>query len=504
MQTTFRSLGHAAILKDAVSLKFASPKKHSDIHEQLATRLGNMRGLPQKLGQILSFKLDGEFDSQYTKLQENGNPLPNDQITQIINETWRSNGVQERIELVSTGRAASIGQVHKAKLSDDSEVAIKVQYPGIRKAVRADLKSMDWLSKPMSIFKSGFDTRAYIKILGDVIDRELDYGIERQNQKAMAAHFSNDNRIVIPEVHDRLSCDSILVSRWEDGAHIDQVKNDWHVCHRKQLSEEILKFFLNGILVHGQMQGDWHPGNFRFRNDCGQVQLVLYDFGCIFELDKNQRLTLCSLMRDKNINCDGLYAHFIALGFDQKYIQPIRHKLRSICQILFDPFHTKGSFDVSGWNMGKRLANTLGDDRWNFRFAGPPGLFLLVRAFHGLMYYMANLQCHVDWSLLLEQVTESLQTVVQRPQLPKVEKAFNSSRMKIRVIENGLTKVQISQPAEQIERLAELLSDDLQSRIKRQGINLEKVVAKARATNFAPGIVFKLDEANKAVEVSLE
>src|SRR5690606_7472882 len=106
-------------------------------------------------------KDDLSTPSNLACLQDAADPLPLSEIRPLLESAWKCplEQVLQRIE--SRGRAASIGQVHLAILNDGREVAVKVQYPGIREAIHCDLRSLGWLSAPMGGLSRGFDLQGY-------------------------------------------------------------------------------------------------------------------------------------------------------------------------------------------------------------------------------------------------------------------------------------------------------------------------------------------------------
>ena len=104
----------------------------------------------------------------------------------VIAEQWNCDPETVFSEIEPHGRAASLGQVHRATLRDGRTVAIKVQYPGIRQAVEADLKMLGWLSKPVGDLRRGFDLTDYRGAIRDSLDEELDYVREAEHQRRYA------------------------------------------------------------------------------------------------------------------------------------------------------------------------------------------------------------------------------------------------------------------------------------------------------------------------------
>jgi predicted unusual protein kinase regulating ubiquinone biosynthesis (AarF/ABC1/UbiB family) len=263
------------------------------------------------------------------------------------------------------------------------------------------------------------------------------------------------------------------------------------------------------------MQADWHPGNLRFRRNWSGVQIVMYDFGCFCTPTLDERLALARLLEATIDGSESPWPLLMKMGFNTEYLEPLAAKLPAVCRVLFEPFCNNMPYDMADWKLSDRLADILGDDRWNFRIAGPASLIFTLRAFHGLSHYLNGLATNVNWQACFEEAIAPLRAQLAALPLPvagnpaKEEKqaaGFRSvaKHLKIRVTDAGQTKVQLTQAAMNIERLQELLDDDLQTRIANSGIDLIAILREVRQRGYAPGPVFRLNEGAKQIEVSLE
>ena len=114
--------------------------------------------------------------------------------------------------------AASIGQVYRARLADDDrEVAVKVQYPGVASAVRADLQNMGLIMRVAKRIAPGMDAKAMAAEIRERLSDELDYEHEAQNHRAFARAWRGHPFIYVPDVVTSLSTEKVLVSEWVDG-----------------------------------------------------------------------------------------------------------------------------------------------------------------------------------------------------------------------------------------------------------------------------------------------
>src|SRR6185436_9533620 len=171
--------------------------------------------------------------------------------------------------------AASIGQVYRATLHDGREVAVKVQYPGVAAAVRADMQNLGLIMRVVKRMTPGLDVKAVTEEIRLRIDEELDYELEAQNQRSLARIFRGHPFIVVPDVVTRMSRERVIVSEFVEGTGFEQLKG-YPQEERDRLGEIIFRFFFGCLCRHHQFSGDPHPGNFLLLDD-GRVAFL--DFG---------------------------------------------------------------------------------------------------------------------------------------------------------------------------------------------------------------------------------
>lgn len=480
------------------------------VRAHLVERMGRLRGLPQKLGQMLSFSWEGDSAAvnDYAALQDAAPPLPLETLLPAVEQAWGRPATDVVREISPRGHAASLGQVHRAVLHDSRVVAIKIQYPGIRQAVLDDLKFLGWLGAPLGRLKQDFDFTAYRQVILEDLERELDYGQEAAAQTQCAADHAQTPGVVIPRIIPELSTQTVLVSTWEDGQPWGEVSANWPQALRRDLAQTMLAFFLQSLLKNGRVQADWHPGNVRFRLESGSPRVVMYDFGCTFEPTKTERLALARLLQATLEHGESPWPLFQALGFNMELLEPLADRLPALCEALFEPLTADYPFDFADWNLSERMADILGNDRWNFRIAGPASLIFLMRAFHGVLHYLQGLQAPLRARGLVQQTLSSIAGEMKYLELPRAANKPDfhglARRMRINVSRGGKTTVELAQPASAIERLADLLEPALVERIAAQGIALREIVAETRRRGYAPGPVFACETEEKAIRVWLE
>src|SRR6202000_2043478 len=171
--------------------------------------------------------------------------------------------------------AASIGQVYRARLTDGREVAVKVQYPGVAAAVRADMQNLGLILRLAKRIAPGMDPQAIGEEIRSRIHEELDYELEAQNQRTLARIFRGHPFIVIPDVVTSLSHERIMVSEFVHGVGFEELKA-MPQEKRDRVGEMIFRFYFSCLYLHGQFSGDPHPGNSMLLQD---GRMAFLDFG---------------------------------------------------------------------------------------------------------------------------------------------------------------------------------------------------------------------------------
>ncbi|HXW59498.1 MAG TPA: AarF/ABC1/UbiB kinase family protein [Solirubrobacteraceae bacterium] len=258
--------------------------------KQIVAALGTMKGAAMKLGQVMSFLDVGlvpeehrdEFQRELAKLRDAAPTVSFKQMRKVVEQDLEAplGEVFERFEPEPIA-AASIGQVYRATLADGRDVAVKVQYPGVAAAVRADMQNLEMIMRLLKRMTPAMDVKAVAGEIRGRIVEELDYELEAQNQRALARIFAGHPFIVVPDVVTSLSRERVLVSEFVEGAGFEEVK-DYPQAQRDRVGEIVMRFFLGCMYRHRQFSGDPHPGNFLLLAD-GRVAFL--DFGLFKRMD---------------------------------------------------------------------------------------------------------------------------------------------------------------------------------------------------------------------------
>ncbi|MCE6006968.1 ABC1 kinase family protein [Acinetobacter soli] len=259
----------------------AKTKLFQDIGIQIAETLGEMKGAVMKVGQIASQYKDifpPEVAQSIAKLQRQAPAVPFATIrTQVEKELGKPLDVAFQSFEPTPFAAASIGQVHRARLHDGQEVVVKVQYPGVDEACESDLKQVRLALRLMGVIK--IDKKLQDKLFAEIqesLSDELNYEIEAQNLEVFKTfHQSLDAKVVIPSVFKAYSTRRVLTLSLEPGESLETAST-WPLEVRNTLARRLIRTLGQEMFYLKRFHCDSHPGNFAFRPD-GTV--VIYDFG---------------------------------------------------------------------------------------------------------------------------------------------------------------------------------------------------------------------------------
>ena len=201
----------------------ALERRHVEAAQQIVSALGTMKGAAMKLGQVMSFLDVGlvpeeyreEFQRKLGELRDAAPKVRFSDMRKVIESELGERAREAFAEFEETPiAAASIGQVYRARLHDGRDVAVKVQYPGVAQAVRADMQNLGMILRLLKRIAPGLDVKATAEEVRSRIGDELDYELEAQNQRSMARIFRGHPFIVVPDVVTSLTREKVIVSEF--------------------------------------------------------------------------------------------------------------------------------------------------------------------------------------------------------------------------------------------------------------------------------------------------
>ncbi|MHA0328075.1 ABC1 kinase family protein [Sphingomonas melonis] len=275
---------------------------------RVADRLSHLRGAAMKLGQMISMDagdvLPPELSAILARLRNQGYRMPPQQLDQVLAREWGRDWRRRfRHFEAAPVAAASIGQVHRATLTDGRRLAIKVQYPGVAESIDSDVDNVATLLRVSGLLPRGLDIALLLDEAKRQLAEEADYTREGEQMRAYAARLDGDARYVVPTLEPELTTRNVLAMSFVEGQAIETLEGASQEA-RDAAMTALVTLVLRELFEFGVMQTDPNFANYRWQADSGA--LVLLDFGATRAVpaetaDAYRRLIEAGLARDRDM-----------------------------------------------------------------------------------------------------------------------------------------------------------------------------------------------------------
>ncbi|MET0286631.1 MAG: AarF/ABC1/UbiB kinase family protein [Polyangiales bacterium] len=367
--------------------------------------LGNLRGLAAKVGQMASY-VDGVVPEGQRESYERALSVLR---AQAPTSDWASvRAVIER-ELGSVEQhfasfeptpiaSASIGQVHRARLHDGSEVAVKVQHPGIEQAVESDLANVGLLEGVATLLGGRrFDAASLLEVVRTRFREELDYGLEASRMETFAALHRGDRWIRIPRLYREHSSQRVLTSELVTGLDFDAACGASE-AERRAWAETLWRFMVKSILGAGLLHADPHPGNYFFQPD-GVIAFL--DYGCVQQQEDEHRQRAVRVHRAAVADDKATFEAGAKLMLQTKpgaMERPALDYLHACFRCVFEvPFRMTRPYAASLVTEMRQLANLARTAPIDEVMTMPTHVLFMNRLQFGLYSVLARLDVDVDY-----------------------------------------------------------------------------------------------------------
>lgn len=339
----------------------ARSASYGKMADQITDTLGELKGAVMKVGQIASQTQDflpKEFSDALQRLQKEAPPMPFEVITDQI-ESELGKPIPELFEYLQEKpyAAASIGQVHRARLLDGTDVIVKVQYPGVDESCDSDLKQLRLALKLGGLLK--MPKESVDQLFGEIRERlkeELDYDNEARNIRQFRAFHKDDPWVLIPNVVDSHSSRRVLTLELVEGDHVSEVTPERYSQDTiNDIGHRIFTTMADQLFRFQCIHGDPHAGNFAYRPD---GTIILYDFGCVKKLKPEiveaYRKALVAALKE---DYQALDRHLIDLGARVESKPAIDEAYYAMWRdILIRPFDSPHPYDFAESEIHKDVA----------------------------------------------------------------------------------------------------------------------------------------------------
>lgn len=249
--------------------------------KRIADRLSHLRGAALKLGQMISMDagdlLPPELATILATVRNQAYRMPPQQLDGVLKREWGADWRRRFARFDATPiAAASIGQVHRAVLPDGQVLAVKVQYPGVRASIDADVDNVAALLRISNLLPSTLDLSPLLAEAKRQLAEEADYLREGQQMRAYRDRLRDDARYVVPALHSELTTPEVLAMQFVEGRPIETLA-DAAQDVRDGAVTALIELVLRELFEFGVMQTDPNFANFRWQPDTGKI--VLLDFG---------------------------------------------------------------------------------------------------------------------------------------------------------------------------------------------------------------------------------
>lgn len=399
----FRRLSRSAF-GAAQARKLLSSK--GDIDEEAlvkwVTSLGEMKGIAMKVGQIMSYvdvALPPQVREALGALQTHSPSMPFEEVTRIVKEELGAEAGALLATMDETPiAAASIGQVHRATLPDGTQVAVKVQYPGIERAMEDDFGFAAVGPKIAGVL---FPHAAVGSIFAEVRERlleECDYIHEAASQERFGALFQDHPTLAVPEVHTRWCSRRVLTTTFAEGMSLREfLATNPSQETRNTLGLALFEFYVGSFFLHRIFNCDPHPGNYLIS---AEGTLTVLDYGSCREfspafVERAGALTL-AVQSDTR---EELHQAFVDLGMVDD-VRPYKFETaRELVRSFYGPMLENRTQHVDlGPGIGMRQAYERKKEMLQLTL--PPEFVFLFRIRFGLFSVLAELGCEANWAEL--------------------------------------------------------------------------------------------------------
>ena len=303
--------------------------------------------------------------------------------------------------------AASLGQVHRARLKDSGErVAIKIQYPSIGRAIRDDFRNLKALLFPMRLSGDWDNLKAQFEDVCAMVEYETDYEQEAGNLRVAGSAFREEEGIVVPRVYPKFSTRRVLTMDFIDGVHLDAfLRSEPAQEVRDRYGERLAVASLRLLYTKSVLYADPQPGNYYFMPD-GRLGLV--DFGCCRHFDEADIEYMTEMETAVQTSREATHKAFrraVDAGPGQSVEPDHMRLLEQLGDWLWEPVRHDGPFDFGDPDYFRRGFDVIGEVMRRRYFRSLPVNIWIDRNFLGLRAMLYHLRARVNFGALLRQET---------------------------------------------------------------------------------------------------
>jgi predicted unusual protein kinase regulating ubiquinone biosynthesis (AarF/ABC1/UbiB family) len=372
-------------------------------------QLAHLRGAAMKVGQLLSMDageiLPRELADILGRLRSDAHQMPRDQLRATLNRQWGRDWERHFALFSFTPiAAASIGQVHRARTRDGRELAIKIQYPGVRGSIDSDVDNVATLLGMSGLLPRALDLSPMLAEAKRQLHEEADYQRESAYLRRFSALLADSPDFILPAVHADFTGRDVLAMSYVEGVGLESVEA-LPQAERDRIAMLLVDLVLRELFDFRLMQTDPNFANYRYNP--ATRRLVLLDFGAVREfspaITQNYRMLLrAGIAGDRAAATRAA----VDLGLFAAQMPRVRQEeIMALFDLAMQPLRYDGLFDFGATDIAARLRDggmRLAADRDVWHVPPIDNLFL-QRKIGGIFLLASRLKAQVDLGAIVDR-----------------------------------------------------------------------------------------------------
>lgn len=381
---------------------------------RLARRLSEMRGAAMKVGQLLSMEggdfLPREFSQILAGLRDDAHTMPMLQLAAQLEGAWGADWLAQFDRFFFQPIAsASIGQVHRAKTHDGRHLAIKIQYPGVKRSIDSDVDNVAALLRLFRLLPEREGLTPVLQEAKRQLHEEADYFAEARHIEAYRERINSFPGFCVPQVDAELTRRNVLAMAFMSGEPIDTLAGDTAAL-RNAVASRLVELSLKEVFDWGLVQTDPNFSNYLYLADSGEVGLL--DFGATRSYSQDKiglfrQLLAAAIRGDDKLLSDAAEAvGYVDKGDPEVYLSAVNALLKAAAE----PARARGGYDFGASGLARRMSEQVLRLRMESKvWRMPPAeVLFLHRKLGGTYLLCTRLSASVDVGRLVERYVAQL------------------------------------------------------------------------------------------------
>jgi predicted unusual protein kinase regulating ubiquinone biosynthesis (AarF/ABC1/UbiB family) len=371
---------------------------------KLTEELARMRGAAMKVGQLMSMDsgdfMPPEFAQVMARLRADAHHMPPQQLRDVLDRSWGKGWLRHFARFdVRPIASASIGQVHRAQTRDGRDLAIKVQYPGIRDSIDSDVTNVAGLLRLSGLLPRSLNLAPLLEQARSQLHEEADYAAEGRHMVAYAGHLAGNADFLVPQLHGDFSGQDVLAMDYLESQPIETLITASQ-AERDRVAGLLIGLALAELFQFNLMQTDPNFANYRYNAKTGQI--VLLDFGATRAFAPNLAPEFRALLASRGR--EALRQAALEIGYVSADTAPdLQVALLGMMEISLAPLQSPEVFDFAASDLPQRVRNMgmMLSTRSDLPPVPPVDVLYLHRKLGGLFLLAHRLRARLPISTLM-------------------------------------------------------------------------------------------------------